>query len=100
MQYRPRCGWRHRLVRRTTDLVLRKCLMGVLVLECVIGAAQMFGNRIPGIPVVRMEESGNVEWFLPGEEDQPGTYEVFGIQFRLEDGEIRFYRSRQEIKSH
>lgn len=99
MQYRPRCSWRRRLARRTSNLVLRRCLTAVLVLECAVGAAR-FGERITQIPVIRAEESGNVEWFVPGEGDQAGYYDVFGIQFRLEDGEIHFYRSRQEIKSH
>lgn len=100
MQYRPRCGWRRRLTRRCSNMALRKCLAAVLVLECFVGVLQLTGNRLIPIPVVRVEERGAVEWFVPGEEEQAGMQEVFGIQFRLEDGELRVYRSRQEIKRH
>lgn len=100
MQYSPRCAWRRHLVGRVSNLVLRRCLTAILVLECAVGVTQMLGDRISGSPLIRVEESGHVTWFAPGEGEQTGIYEVFGIQFRLEDGEIRFYRSRQEIKSH
>lgn len=100
MQYCPRCGWRRRLAHGISDMALRKCLAAILVLECFVGVLQCSGNRLAQIPVIRVEESGAVEWFVPGNEEQAGVYEVFGIQFRFEDGEIRAYRSRQEIKRH
>lgn len=100
MQYRPRCVWRHRLVRQASKHTVRRYLAAVLVLECVIVTAQILGVSMPGLSLVRTEKTDGVEWFVPGAEDQTGIYEVFGIRFRLEDGEVQFYRSRKEIKSH
>lgn len=100
MQYRPRCVWRRRLARQASKHIIRRYLAAVLVLECVVVTAQILGFSMSGFSLVRTEESGGVEWFVPGTEDQTGIQEVFGIQFRLEDGEIQFYRSRREIKSH
>lgn len=99
-EYRPRCAWRHRLAHRAGRPVLRKCLAAVLILECSFGAARFFSRQLKELPFIRVEKDGGVEWFVPGDGGQEGLHEVFGIQFRLEDGEIRIYRSRQEIKSH
>lgn len=100
MAYRPRCRWRQRLAGRDGNRTLRRCLAAVLILECTVVAGQLFSDRIPGIIVARREEDRTVDWFIPEEEDREGLYEVFGIQFRLEDGEVRVYHSREEIKSH
>ena len=100
MAYRPRCVWRHRLDSRARNRVLRRCLAAVLMLECTVGAGQLFFSQIHEFPVVRREEGETVDWFVPKEKAREGVYEVFGIQFRLEDGEVRIYHSREEIKSH
>lgn len=96
-QYRPRCGWRRRLSGRASSPALRRCLTAVLILECVVGVSQHLWQRIP---VIQVEERGDVTWFVPEEGEEAGIYEMFGIQFRLKDGEVRVYRTRQEIKSH
>lgn len=100
MAYRPRCVWRHRLAGRARKLVLRRFLAAVLICECLVGAGRLFFGRFPEIPVVRREAGETVDWFIPKGEDREGLYEVYGIQFRLEDGEVRIYHSREEIKSH
>lgn len=100
MAYRPRCRWRHRLGRDAGSGALRKFLAAALVLECAFGASQLLFGRLFKIPIVWVEEENHVEWFVPGTGEREGVYEVFGVQFRLEDGEIRFYRSSEEIISH
>lgn len=98
MAYRPRCFWRHRLAGRARNLVLRRFLSAVLICECLVGAGRLFSDRIPEAFAVRRGET--VDWFVPKEDAGEGIYEVFGIQFRFEDGEVRIYHSREEIKRH
>lgn len=100
MGYHPRCRWRRRLSYRTPDRILRRCLTVVLILECLVGAGQLFAAHFPEAFVIRVEEGQQIDWFVPGEDSKKGVYEVFGIQFRFKDGEVRLYRSREEIKSH
>lgn len=99
MAYRPRCSWRHRLAGRARNRILRRCLAAALVLECFAGAG-LLACRLFEASVVRVEDGEAVDWFIPKEETEEGVYEVFGIQFRFEDGEVRIYHSREEIKSH
>lgn len=100
MGYRPRCGWRHRLAGRARNQVLRKCLAAALILEGSFGAGQLFFGHLREIPVIRLEEGEALEWFIPKEGENERFHEVFGIQFRFEDGEVRIYRTREEIRSH
>lgn len=100
MAYHPRCSWRHRLAGRARNRVFRRCLAAALVLECFAGAGRLLACRLFEEPVVRVEDGEAVDWFIPKEEPGEGVYEVFGIQFRFEEGEVRIYHSREEIKSH
>ena len=73
----------------------------LLIVECFAGAGRLISDRIiheGGI--FRREEGGTVDWFVPKEDAKEGVYEAFGIQFRFEDGEVRIYHSREEIKRH
>lgn len=72
----------------------------LLIVECFAGAGRLISDRIHEEGVVIREEGRTVDWFVPKEDAKEGVYEAFGIQFRFEDGEVRIYHSREEIKRH
>lgn len=95
-----RCSWRYRLVLDRKRRKLRTCLMAMIILECSFGAAQFIRHRFDTLPIIKVEDSVKVEWFVPTETDLQGVQEGYGIQLDKEEGVLRFFHSRQQINGH
>lgn len=69
-------------------------------MECSYGLLVVVAPHLSTFPLVQTEDSIRMEWVLPDSGSHIGQQDVYGIWFRLKEGNIQFYRQSQEISGH
>ena len=82
-------AWRRRIITSSQNKILRKCCIGILIMETAVLA-----GRYKPCPfqITKTQERGLIEQ-AAGEPDGSEEKTVYGILIWLKEGEIRFFRT-------